>query len=104
MKAVSMSGVRRGAATKNQIRALMAGVDAIEVKATVPDHQIELALDRYQLTIDNDEERYIYFFDTPTLGLFHAGVIARSRRIVGDEHDSTVKFRPVVPAEVPEEW
>jgi hypothetical protein len=31
-------------------------------------------------------------------------MIARARRIVGDVHDSTVKFRPVVPSEVPQSW
>ena len=80
------------------------GVDAIEIKATIPDHQIDTALDHYKLTIDNDEERYIYFFDTPDLDLFKAGMIARARRIVGEEDDSTVKFRPVIPAEVPQDW
>jgi hypothetical protein len=44
------------------------------------------------------------FFDTPDLDLFKAGMIARARRIVGDAHDSTVKFRPVVPGEVPQSW
>lgn len=33
-----------------------------------------------------------------------AGIIARARRIVGEEHDSTVKFRPVIPAEVSSIW
>ena len=104
MKFVQMGPARRGAATKDQIGQLVAGVDAIEVKATIPDHQIEPSLHRYQLTVDNDEERYIYFFDTPNLDLYQAGIIARARRIVGEEHDSTVKFRPVVPTEVPRAW
>jgi hypothetical protein len=82
----------------------MAGADAIEIKATIPDHQIEEALDRYKLTPRNDEERYIYFFDTPKLDLLEAGIIMRARRIVGDAHDSTVKFRPVEPSTVGAEW
>jgi hypothetical protein len=80
------------------------GTDAIEVKATIPDHQIKAALERYGLTPNNDEERYIYFFDTPALELQEAGIIVRARRIVGDVHDSTVKFRPVDPASVGKEW
>jgi hypothetical protein len=104
MKRVEPSAVSRGAATKNRIGGLMAGVDSIEVKATLPDHQIDGALGRYQLSVDNDEERYIYFFDTPALDLFGAGIIARARRIVGEAHDSTVKLRPVTPAEVPADW
>lgn len=104
MKSVQLSTGRRGASTKDQIGNLTTGVEAIEVKATIPDHQIEPALGRYGLSVDNDEERYIYFFDTPALDLFQAGIITRARRIVGDAHDSTVKHRPVVPAEVPSEW
>jgi hypothetical protein len=104
MRNATSGAPARGAATKSRVAGLVAGVDAIEVKATIPDHQIEVALDRYQLTVDNDEERYIYFFDTPSLGLFQSGIIARARRIVGDEHDSTLKFRPVVPAGVAAQW
>lgn len=103
MNSVQSHAVPRGAATKDRVANLMAGVDAIEVKVTIPDHQIESALDRYRLTVDNDEERYIYFFDTLDLKLFQSGVIARARRIVGDTHDSTVKLRPVVPAEISRE-
>ena len=49
----------------------------------------------------DDNERFIYFFDTPELELFESGIIARARRIVGSDHDSTIKFRPVVPDSVP---
>lgn len=94
----------RGAATRDQVARKLAGADAVEIKATVPEHQIDAALHRYGLTVDNDEERYIYFFDTPELTLFQAGIIARARRIVGEQHDSTVKLRPVVPSEIPARW
>lgn len=99
-----IAAVERGAATRGQVARKLAGVDAIEIKVTIPDAQIDTALKRYNLTIDNDEERYIYFFDTPNLDLFKAGMIARARRIVGDQDDSTVKFRPVEPSEVPTDW
>ena len=95
---------RRGASTRGQVARQLAGVDAIEIKVTIPDAQVDAALKRYKLTVDNDEERYIYFFDTPTLDLSKAGMFARARRIVGEEDDSTVKFRPVVPDEVPPNW
>lgn len=94
----------RGAATRGRIARQVAGVDAIEIKMTVQDAQVDEALNRYGLNIDNDEERYIYFFDTPDLVLFEAGMLARARRIVGEPHDSTVKFRPVLPATIPERW
>jgi hypothetical protein len=82
----------------------MTGADSIEIKATIPDHQIRSALRRFGLTPRNDEERFIYFFDTPALELLAAGIIVRARRVVGDTHDSTVKFRPVDPRSVGDEW
>jgi hypothetical protein len=94
----------RGVAVRGLVGQRVAGVDAIEIKATIPDAQIDGALTRYNLTVDNDQERYIYFFDTPDLKLYKAGMIARARRIVGGQHDSTVKFRPVAPTEVPASW
>ena len=87
-------------ATKGQAAQIMAGADDVEIKATIPDHQVEVAMRRYDLEQD-DNERYIYFFDTPDLQLFQAGVIGRARRVVGGVHDSTIKFRPVDPAAVP---
>lgn len=95
---------KRGASTHGQVARELAGVDSIEIKVTIPDKQIDAALNRYNLTVDNDEERTIYFFDTPNLDLCKAGMFARARRIVGEEDDSTVKFRPVVPDEVPPGW
>ena len=91
-------------ATQGKITKMVFGAEAIEIKATIPDARIENALTRFNLTLDNDEERYIYFFDTPTLDLLKAGIIARARRMVGEEHDSTIKFRPVVPEEVSDQW
>lgn len=99
-----MALVERGAATKGKVARAMAGAEAIEIKATVPDHQIQSALRRFGLTADNDQERFIYFFDTPKLELLAAGIIARARRVVGQQHDSTVKFRPVDPKAVGDEW
>ena len=57
--------MERGAATRGKVAKAMAGAEAIEIKATIPDHQIRQALARFGLTSNNDEERYIYFFDTP---------------------------------------
>lgn len=92
------------AETQGKITKMVYGADAIEIKATVPDNQIEAALTRFGLTLNNDEERYIYFFDTPALDLLKAGIITRARRVIGEEHDSTVKFRPVSPEEVTDKW
>ena len=47
---------------------------------------LKAALARYRLTRRNDDERYIYFFDTPGLDLLRSGMIARARRVVGGAH------------------
>jgi hypothetical protein len=94
----------RGKATQGKVARAVAGAEAIEIKATVPDHQVQAALARFGLTASNDEERSIYFFDTPLLQLLASGIIARARRIGGGEHDSTVKFRPVDPRAIGAQW
>lgn len=94
----------RGRATQNKVAQAVAGAEAIEIKATVPDHQVQAALARFGLSTHNDEERFIYFFDTPGLELLAGGIIARARRVIGDEHDSTVKFRPVDPRQIGAKW
>jgi len=81
----------------------MAGAEGVEIKATIPQKQIDAALEIYGLQME-DNERFIYFFDTPELELFETGIIARARRIVGSTHDSTIKFRPIVPESVPALW
>jgi hypothetical protein len=96
--------MERGAKTRGKYAKLLAGAEAIEIKATVPDKQVKAALARYKLTERNDDERYIYFFDTPRLELLAQGIIVRARRVVGDEHNTTIKFRPVDPAAVDKEW
>ncbi len=96
--------MERGAVTRGKVAKAVAGAEAIEIKATIPDRQVRQALARFGLTASNDEERYIYFFDTPRLDLLGAGIIARARRVVGDAHDSTVKFRPIDPKDVGRKW
>ena len=96
--------MERGAATRGKVAKAVAGAETIEIKATIPNHQIKDALKRFGLTADNDEERYIYFFDTPGLDLLRAGIITRARRVVGEAHDCTVKLRPINPADVGAKW
>ncbi len=96
--------MERGAATRDFYAKAVVGAEAIEIKATIPDHQIRSALARFRLTRNNDQERLIYFFDTPKLDLLASGIITRARRVIGDEHDCTVKLRPVDPAKVGKQW
>lgn len=96
--------MKRGIATRGRVAKMVSGAEGIEIKATIPEAQIDKALARFSLTADNDQDRFIYFFDTPELDLLKGGIVARARRIVGDEHDSTVKARPVIPEAVSAEW
>jgi len=99
-----MATTERGDATRGKVAALVSGANSIEIKATIPESQVDSTLARFGLTIANEQERYIYFYDTLDLDLNKAGIITRARRVVGDDHDSTVKFRPVVPDHVAPKW
>jgi len=90
--------------TSKQQSHAMAAMDAVEIKVTVrPDQELraERAL---QLNEDTAEVRVIYFYDTPHLDLFNAGIALRARLVKGDDDDSTVKFRPVEAAKISKEW
>jgi hypothetical protein len=79
-------------------------VQAVEIKVTVRPDQ-ELRAERaMELNEDTAEVRVIYFYDTPRLDLFGAGVALRARLVKGDDDDSTVKFRPVEAAKVAVDW
>lgn len=88
---------------RGRVARSMAGADGVEIKATIHQEQIDTVLTNYGLSKD-EGERYVYFFDTPDLELFETGVIGRARRVVGGQHNSTIKFRPVDPQTVPGLW
>ncbi|MGB9493493.1 MAG: hypothetical protein WCA83_01665 [Azonexus sp.] len=96
--------MKRGIATRGRVARMVSGAEGIEIKATIPEAQIDKALVRFNLNADNDQDRFIYFFDTPALDLLTGGIVARARRIIGGEHDSTVKARPVIPEAVSADW
>lgn len=74
-------------------------VGSVELKLTVPapDHIAvrQLGLDPLEGRI-----RSVVYFDTPDLALFRAGVVVRGRRTQGDDDDTVVKLRPVVPRDL----
>jgi hypothetical protein len=77
--------------------------DSVELKLTVPaaDHRaviVGLGLDPLEAQI-----RQVFFFDTPDLGLYEAGLVVRARRIQGRAGDTVVKLRPVEPEGLPAE-
>jgi hypothetical protein len=73
-------------------------IGAIEIKMTA--HVLDEAKVLALLAERGEEpqERTVYFFDTPELTLFEAGLVLRARKIDGDDDDSTVKLRPVEPS------
>ena len=77
----------------------MTQVGSVELKMAVPGRQraslIGLNLDFLQGRI-----REVYFFDTPDLTLFGAGVVPRARRTQGTVDDTVVKLRPADPTKL----
>jgi len=82
----------------------MAAVDAVEIKRTIrPDQELR-AVRAMEVDEDTADVRLIYFYDTPDLDLFKAGVVLRARLVKGDADDSTVKFRPVEAVSISKDW
>jgi hypothetical protein len=77
-----------------------AGMDSIELKMSVPDEQ-RMALADIGIDPMGAQIRQVFFFDTPALDLFKAGVVLRARRNQGEDDDTVVKLRPMDPAAVP---
>ena len=86
-----------------EILALVKDADSVELKLTVRETaraQTVAALGVDSLDV---QMRQVFFFDTPELALNEAGVAVRARRRQGEEGDTVVKLRPVVPSDLPEE-
>jgi hypothetical protein len=86
-----------------EILALMKGSDSVELKLTIPDLHQRSALRALGIDPLDAQIRQVFFFDTPDLALQSAGVVVRARRVQRKGEDSTVKLRPVVPADLPED-
>jgi hypothetical protein len=82
----------------------MAAMDGVEIKLTIRPDQELLAERAMEVTEDTADARLVYFYDTPDLDLFKAGVVLRARLVKDDADDSTVKFRALEAASVPEDW
>lgn len=78
---------------------LVKDADSVELKLTVADADQRSAVAALDLDILDAEPRQVVFFDTPDLRLDRSGVVVRARRI-RKGGDTTVKLRPVVPAEL----
>ncbi|HET6686712.1 MAG TPA: hypothetical protein VFH02_09330 [Jiangellaceae bacterium] len=80
---------------------LVEGADSVELKLTVPELSQRSTAAALGLDPLDAQIRQVFFFDTPDLALYEAGVVARARRMQGRESDSVVKLRPVVPDDLP---
>ena len=76
----------------------------VEFKITVRANQEELVRAELREADLEPERRRVYFFDTQELALFDAGVVLRARVTKDAADDSTVKLRPVVPADIDRRW
>jgi hypothetical protein len=77
--------------------------DSVELKLTVPEADQRSAVLALGMDPLDAQIRQVFFFDTPDLALYKAGVVARARRVQKKGDDSVVKLRPVVPSELPDE-
>jgi hypothetical protein len=76
---------------------LTKGSTSIELKVTVPATGHRATIRSLKLDPVEAQPRQAFFFDTPNLDLFKAGVVVRARRIQGGGGDTVVKLRPVDP-------
>ena len=86
-----------------RILELVRDADSVELKLTI--HETVRASTAAALDADplDAQVRQVFFFDTPDLALNGAGVVVRARRRQGEEGDTVVKLRPVVPGDLPKD-
>lgn len=79
-------------------------IESVEIKLTVRADQEQMVHSALEGEDAEPERRQVYFFDTDDLALYESGLVLRARKIDGDPDDTTVKLRPVVPADIGERW
>jgi hypothetical protein len=79
---------------------LSRGSTSIELKLSVPASGHRATIKRLKLDPVEAQPRQAFFFDTPNLDLFTAGVVVRARRIQGGRADTVIKLRPVEPDKI----
>jgi len=83
--------------------ALSKGSTSVELKLSVPAAGHRATIRSLKLDPVEAQPRQAFFFDTPNLDLFKAGVVVRARRIQGGHGDTVVKLRPVDPGQIDRE-
>ena len=86
-----------------ELMGLIRGADSVELKLTVPEGAQRSAIQALRMDPLEAQIRQVFFFDTPDLALQSAGVVVRARRVQRKGDDSTIKLRPVVPHELPDD-
>ena len=76
------------------------GSNSIELKLSVPATSQRATIKGIGLDPVEAEPRQAFFFDTPDLDLYRAGVVVRARRIQGGDGDTVIKLRPVDPSAI----
>ena len=61
------------------------GAHKVEIKITVPDEDEQRAYEALEIARRDAARRQIYFFDTPELSLYEAGVVPRTVPIENDQ-------------------
>ena len=84
-----------------QLVDVVKGSDSVELKLTVPEEHHRSTITGLGMDPLQAQIRQVFFFDTPDLALYEAGVVTRARRVQKKGDDSVVKLRPVVPSELP---
>src|SRR5690349_17831056 len=85
-----------------ELLGILPDVDSVELKLSVPDSDHRSALRSLAIDSLDAEIRQVAFVETPDLRLFEAGLVVRVRRTQRKPGDTTVKLRPMLPADVPE--
>ena len=80
---------------------LVREADSVELKLTIPEAEQRSAIRALEVDPLDAQIRQVFFFDTPDLDLYEAGLVVRARRVQGKGDDSVVKLRPVVPDQLP---
>jgi hypothetical protein len=84
-----------------EVLRLIKGANSVELKLTVPATAHRATIQGLPMDPVEAQPRQVYFFDTPDLQLYRAGVVVRARRIQGGRGDTVVKLRPVEPDDIP---
>jgi uncharacterized protein YjbK len=79
-------------------------VESVEIKLTVRADQEQMVHSALEREDVEPEKRQVYFFDTDNLDLYESGLVLRARKVQDDTDNTTVKLRPVVPADIGERW